>query len=484
MKNKINNYIVKSKIRYTTYIKKDIELYNLINQSIPLDIELKEKIFLILHDKNTPPVCKCGNTLKFISIIDGYTKYCSSTCPEKHNNRIECAKLFYSSQENKEKAKVNLKKTMLEKYGVDHNSKMISVKNKRLDTWGNKYDRSNPMQKHFNNLTYEILNNKELFTNFILFKTTAKEAYTELNIDGTTLYKYIHKYDLIEKIKFNNNSFFETDFINFIKTLGVNFVVNSKKIISPRQLDIFLPDLNIAFELNGLYWHSERKIKDKLYHYSKTKECLAHNIQLLHIWDLEWNTIEIRNIWMNKIKHMIKRPACSIGARLCNIKEIDKEYHNFLKKYHLAGPCPAWFKFGAFYNNTLIAVMTFGKMNNNKIEMSRWCVNGNYPGLFSKMLKFSQKALNFNYVYTYADYRYSIGDVYIKNGFVQEHEILPTYYYTLDFKQLWHRSNFMKNKIKKKYNIDVENHTEKELMYNLGYTRVYDAGKIRFSKTY
>lgn len=42
----------------------------------------------------------------------------------------------------------------------------------------------------------------------------------------------------------------------------------------------------------------------------------------------------------------------------------------------------------------------------------------------------------------------------------------------------------MKNKIKKKHNINVENHTEKELMFNLGYTRAHDAGKIRFSKTY
>lgn len=64
-----------------------------------------------------------------------------------------------------------------------------------------------------------------------------------------------------------------------------DIIFNSKKIIKPYELDIFLPNLNIAFEFNGKYWHDK---KDKNYHYNKSKLSCDKNIRLFHIWENDW----------------------------------------------------------------------------------------------------------------------------------------------------------------------------------------------------
>lgn len=55
-----------------------------------------------------------------------------------------------------------------------------------------------------------------------------------------------------------------------------------------KELDIFLPELNLAIEYNGGYWHSvEYDDKFKEYHLDKYNTCLKNDVQLLYIWDFE-----------------------------------------------------------------------------------------------------------------------------------------------------------------------------------------------------
>lgn len=80
----------------------------------------------------------------------------------------------------------------------------------------------------------------------------------------------------------------ERDIQNFISSKFKNVVLNSFSIISPYQLDIYLPDYNTAIEFNGAYWHSVEKKSDKYYHLNKTKRCEDKGIKLIHIWEDEW----------------------------------------------------------------------------------------------------------------------------------------------------------------------------------------------------
>ena len=53
-----------------------------------------------------------------------------------------------------------------------------------------------------------------------------------------------------------------------------------------QELDLFLPDYNLAIEVNGAYWHS---LKDEHYHINKLNRCESNGIRLLQFYDLEIN---------------------------------------------------------------------------------------------------------------------------------------------------------------------------------------------------
>lgn len=63
------------------------------------------------------------------------------------------------------------------------------------------------------------------------------------------------------------------------------------------ELDIYLPEIKLAFEFNGAYWHSDKMIQQKTggkyqraidYHWYKTLECQKLGITLIHIDERDW----------------------------------------------------------------------------------------------------------------------------------------------------------------------------------------------------
>lgn len=74
---------------------------------------------------------------------------------------------------------------------------------------------------------------------------------------------------------FRNSSKKEIEIVNFLKNLGIeNIITGSKDILSnSKELDIFLPDYNLAIEFDGLYWHSELKVSSE-YHKQKQMSVL------------------------------------------------------------------------------------------------------------------------------------------------------------------------------------------------------------------
>lgn len=91
------------------------------------------------------------------------------------------------------------------------------------------------------------------------------------------------------RIDFNRTSEYKKQIFNYIKVIcNLNIDVNNRSMINNTELDIYIPDLKIAFEFNGLYWHSEL-FKDKNYHRNKTLKCNDVGIKLIHIWEDDWS---------------------------------------------------------------------------------------------------------------------------------------------------------------------------------------------------
>jgi hypothetical protein len=86
-----------------------------------------------------------------------------------------------------------------------------------------------------------------------------------------------------------NSSIQEKGFVEFVSEVyNKSIITNTKDIISPYEIDCYLPDKNIAFEYNGTYWHKEGVNVPIGYHQMKTDMCKDKGITLYHIWEDDW----------------------------------------------------------------------------------------------------------------------------------------------------------------------------------------------------
>jgi hypothetical protein len=195
-------------------------------------------------------------------------------------------------------------------------------------------------------------------------------------------------------IENNFTSKHQKEISDYIQSLGVTVLNNHKKSLNGVEIDIYTPELKIGFEYNGLFWHSEKMGKHKNYHLDKQKLANKHGIKLYHIFSDEW--INSTEIVKKKIKHILKLSDNKIYARNCVIKEINsKQKENFLNQNHIQGGDKSKHKLGAFYNDELVAVITFSELRNvlgskkedGVYELVRFS-SKNVVGVASKMLKF------------------------------------------------------------------------------------------------
>lgn len=263
-------------------------------------------------------------------------------------------------------------------------------------------------------------------------------------------------------------------------------VYNDREKLSGKELDIYFPDLNLAIELDGIYWHSEQVHQNKLNIKHKNGFAYARGIRLIQIFEDEW--VYNKNIVKSRLSHILKlHNDKKIYARKCVIKHIDNATKTiFLKENHIQGNDVSKIRYGAFYQNELVAVMTFKPTNMVKggngsvMELSRFCVKLNHSitGIASKLMKnYKQEySKDWKTLISYADARWSVGNLYKTLGFSYVTHTSPSYFYIIDGRR-WHRSNFMKHKI---VTVETSHLSEYEIMLNRGYDRIWDAGALKF----
>jgi len=372
-----------------------------------------------------------------------------------------------------------IKQTTQERYGVDCYTQSEDYRLKTQKTIIDKYDREYVSQKRINDDSFQKLNNKEwLIQKHHTEKLTLSKLGEILDVDLTTVVSYIEKHN-IQKLRFPSSQP-ELDLIEFIHSLSINnIVINSNKIIG-KQLDIYLPDYNLAIEYNGIYWHREKNKKSRAHHLNKMLECKKRNIRLLTIFENEW--IENGEIVRNTIKHILGKNENSIYARKTkSVISLDKkEVNEFLEQYHLQGKISFSIGIGLKYENELVSVMTFTDYENHYM-LSRFATSKRVIGGFSKLLSFFEKNYPHKPIISFADLRWSQGEVYLKNGFTIDKVLSPDYKYIIGNK-LYHKFGFRHKKLKNKLNKYDPNLTEKENCDNAGLSRIWDCGKIRFVK--
>lgn len=272
--------------------------------------------------------------------------------------------------------------------------------------------------------------------------------------------------------------------IDFIQSIYDSKVeINDRMEISPYELDIYIPELSLAIEYNGVFYHSYDRPetpKEKNRHRDKHLLCKEKDILLIQINEHEW--IEKSETIKSTISHKLGL-SNRIFARKCKIVEINnKEHKQFMDTNHIYGHgrC-SHVSYGLEYDGDLVCVMSFNKHHKYQWEINRLASKLNHViiGGADKLFKHFIKNHKPDRIMTYADARFGCGDVYKQLGFKLDGMTSPGYGYIRGC-NYYKRQEFQKHKLRNKLEIFDQNLTEAENMFNNGYARLWDAGHYRF----
>lgn len=266
----------------------------------------------------------------------------------------------------------------------------------------------------------------------------------------------------------------EKDIIDTLKPLVCE--QGNRKVLNGKEIDIFIPSLNLGIEYNGLLWHSEAYGKDKHYHLNKQKECERRGVNLIQIFEDEW--INKRNVCEYKLKEICdinKTPQ--ITEDICEIKTISEklEVRNFIEENSLGNCGKFSIAIGAYYKQKLVGVMAFSKYKNNcyTLNAAVFDIHYQYSGIFGKLMNFFLTNNIVKRINTFLDRRWlgNISDnLYTRFGFKFNKFIGPLCsYYSQAIEQFsrFTKKEFQQLKEKRKNNSKYD-------------TKIWDCGKVEY----
>lgn len=413
-----------------------------------------------------------------------------------------------------EEFKLKSKETCLKKYGCERACQSEIVKDKIVNTVFNKYGVKNvilneKIKKKALTTRVKKFYKKRFFnkedTVVPLFKAKEykgggkdkeyKWKCLECGREFTAFYNYKKgELPICRKCHPISVSKGQGQIIDFLKKIGIrNIKINTRSVISPYELDIYLPDYNTAIEFNGTYWHSDRKKRVKSYHLKKTELCEKNGIRLFHVWEYDWNNKVKREIVKYRLRYKLGLLKRRINIKSCKIREIkDKKIEkDFLTKTHLSGYSTfSSYCIGLYYKKELLATMSFCHSRYNKAyqwELLRFSTKYKIKGASKKMLKYFEEKIKPKSLLCYADRYWSIGgDTYLKLGFKFKETTQPSWVYCKRNK-VYTRHQTQKRRLKKLFGNKYKFYKSKSIDYNMrknGFLKLYDCGHMMYTKEY
>jgi flagellar hook protein FlgE len=410
------------------------------------------------------------------------------------------------SLQNKE-VQNKIKDTLLDRYGVENASQNVDIKRRKQDTCRENYGVLNPMQ------SIEVRDkHKERYKSKTGFENPFSNPECMQKAEETSLLKFGTKHPMQSEIvqqkrkkthqakwgcqfpsqhpetrekqlvtlaaSMRNGSKPELEMLSWIHSLGIEAKKSYLGGDHPCEIDIMCESMGIGIEFNGDYWHSEVNVPND-YHYEKTQKAIKNGVELIHIFQSEWQTN--KEIVKSYIKAKLGKCERRIFARKCEIIEVSKETSfKFFNENHLQGKPHLHIKtFGLVYQGEIVAAASFSKphrQNIKQIQLSRFanvkdCL---VVGGLSKLCKHAYK--NLGEFVSFVHLRLGYGNAYYKAGFTYVGTVRYDYWY-------WDSSKkkIVTKQARKKSTVKTpEGVTEHEHALQDGLLRIYDCGKLKF----
>lgn len=381
-----------------------------------------------------------------------------------------------------------IKESNVKKYGTPHSFQSEIIKSKIKQTNIQRYGVENPA----------ILDSiKERAKTTCLSKYGVVSTALIPEIRAKQKKSLIQNYVLSCEITDDNLLNLKKEILEFIKTIYFGEIrfeemllnVDSSNKRKNLEVDIYLPERKLAFEVNSSCQNSSLYQKPSYYKY-KTKLCSELGVQLIHIMEYTWvnNPEGVKS----RIKDLLGIYDQTVYARKCEVREIEyNKAKEFLILNHLQGEVVSSRNYGLFYNDELVGVMTFGSPRFNKKyswELLRFCVKQglHIPGAASKLLSCFVKEVKPDNLISYADRTWSNGKLYRALGFELKGETKPGYVYVKNNNQEvlgWYKSqkHNLKNLLGDQFDLTL---SASKNMIKAHYWKVYDCGNLIFSKTF
>lgn len=498
---------------------------------LPLNVMIAQRLWHVEHNINTIILCKqCNVPAPWNIEKRTYRTYCSSKCANSDftvmdkRRATNLTKYGCVSPLGNSDVRIKIKKTTIDRYGVDNISQSEETKLKKQTTcmlnFGvayprqcktikeqsqqtclEKYGHTNVLaseygkaktkqtlnalygkdytnQQHISTEILCQLNDKDwLYNEHVVLKQSLTQIANNLKINDTTVGKYLHQHGIITQLFFTSMG--EQEIRTFVDSLKVETCYNVRDIIPPYELDIYIPKHGLAIEYCGLYWHSEQRGKHRQYHETKYKKCKEQNIQLLTIFEDEWSKRQEQI--KQKILYLLKQSTITVYARNTTVVALNTtQKDQFLEINHIQGTGPGSVTYGLIYNTQVVAVMSFIKQPNNEYVLNRYATNCSVPGGFSKLLKHFQQNNHWRKITSFADLRWSNGNLYEATGWTLDKILPPDYSYSPDGHVRLHKFNYRRKNLPKLLKTFDPKLSETQNCDANNILRIWDCGKLRY----
>lgn len=253
----------------------------------------------------------------------------------------------------------------------------------------------------------------------------------------------------------------------------------------------------IGFNVNSIkvYYHDVNLCREQLVGKSYLLDLNKQSDKCLHVFSDEYDSN--RKLIIDKIRYITKtnKNINKIAARLCDITILQNDIAaQFIKNNHAQGSDNSQIYYGLTHRGVLVAVMGFTKprlfMSKSSVtedvwELSRFATLNEFSvvGAASKLLKSFENNHQPKEIFSFADKRWSDGNLYKSLGFIENIKSYQAYYYVINGIR-HHRFGYRKSIQPKRLEYFDQNLNEYDNMLLNGYDRVWDCGSIKFTKTY
>ena len=401
---------------------------------------LKRRVFHLKHGPNIPK-CVCGVDVRWHHVKQSYNAHCSTKCANNNLSKID-----------------KIRQTINDRYGAPSFSQSLMDPSSLVLLHNSEWMRGQHYDK----------------------EKSLHEIASDLKVDVTTVSNYCRLHSI--KVRTFSRSHGERKLSTLLDNYQIVHIINTKDIIPPLELDIYIPSYNVAIEFSGLYWHSDKHERiNANYHANKRLRCQEQGIQLITIFEDE--LLHQERLAILKILSVLKKdPRDVTYARHCSIKCLTfEEASKFLNDYHMQGAGRGSIRYGLVYKEQIVACMVFISQGNGLFTLNRYATSKRVVGGFSKLLSCFKKTVVWKTIISFADLRWSIGAVYLKCGFTHSGDTSPDYKYVdkATMKRV-HKFNFRHAKLHK---VIGEQYNPKDSEWvNLrraGWHRIYDCGLRR-----